>query len=52
MSREGRAMITYLNLEYWATAEERKRLMKIIERNDQKYKLQQYKSLLEENEDS
>lgn len=52
MSRERLALIAYLNLEYWATAEERERLMKIYERNEQKYKLQQYESLLEENEDS
>lgn len=52
MSREGLALIAYLNLEYWATAEEREQLIKTYKRNDKIYKLKQYESMLEESEDS
>lgn len=52
MSREAIALIAYLHLEYWATAEEREKLLKIFDRNEKKYKLQQYDLLLEEREDS
>lgn len=50
MSRDGLALVAHLNLEYWASSEERERLLKIYEKNEQKHKLAQYEKMLEEEE--
>lgn len=44
-------LLAYLNLEYWATPEERERLMKIYKRNDQKHDLEMYREMAQEEED-
>lgn len=44
------ALIAGLNLEYWATPDERDRLTKIYEKNDLKWKLEQYQILLDNDE--
>jgi hypothetical protein len=40
------AIIAGLNLKYWATPNERERLIKIYHRNELKWKLDQYQELL------
>ena len=52
LSKKALALIAHLNLEYWATPEERERLTKIYEENAKKKKLRQNESLAEESEDS
>ena len=50
---ETKGLISWVYLEYWCeTDEERKSFIDILKENDKKYKLEQYSSLLEEDEDS
>ncbi|MCM1230600.1 MAG: hypothetical protein NC489_10740 [Ruminococcus flavefaciens] len=51
MSRKGIVVFAVLNLNYWATPEERERLSAIYERNEREYKLRQYENMLEEEDE-